>query len=92
MGDSDFIGHCPTNAGCPISSFYCCENMDGWEKFNEISLPKKEGLYSHLKVTSVAKLFLSIKYHLICSQLFSFEKKTMFCSWDIYIFVFSWNP
>ena len=29
MGDSDFIGHCPTNAGCPISSFYCCENMDG---------------------------------------------------------------
>ena len=24
--------------------------MDGWEKFNEISLPEKEGFYSHLNM------------------------------------------
>ena len=29
---------------------YPYEYMDEWEKFNEISLPEKEGFYSHLNM------------------------------------------
>ena len=27
--------------------------MDGWEKFNETSLPEKEGFYSHLNMEAI---------------------------------------
>ena len=32
---------------------YCYEYMDGWEKFNETSLPEKEGFYSHLNMEAI---------------------------------------
>ena len=34
-------------SGCPY------EYMDDWEKFNETSLPKKEGFYSHLNMEDI---------------------------------------
>ena len=32
---------------------YPYEYMDGWEKFNEISLPEKEDFYSHLDMEDI---------------------------------------
>ena len=32
---------------------YPYENMNGWKKFNEISLPEKEDCYSHLHVVDI---------------------------------------
>ena len=32
---------------------YPCEYMDGWEKFNETSLPEKDDFYSHLNMEDV---------------------------------------
>ena len=32
---------------------YPYEHMDDWEKFNEISLPKKEAFYSHLNMKNI---------------------------------------
>ena len=32
---------------------YPYENMDDWEKFNEMSLPEKEDFYSHLKMEDI---------------------------------------
>ena len=29
-------------------SVYLCDYMNGWEKFNETSLPEKEAFYSYL--------------------------------------------
>ena len=29
------------------------EYMDDWEKFNELSLPEKEGFYSHLNIKDI---------------------------------------
>ena len=38
------------------NGFYPCEYMDDWERFNEISSPKKEDFHSHLNIddTTVA--------------------------------------
>ena len=33
--------------------FYPYEIMDNWEKFNEISLPEKEDIYSHLNTEDI---------------------------------------
>ena len=32
---------------------YSCKYMDDWEKVNEISLPRKENFYIHLKMEDI---------------------------------------
>ena len=36
-----------------IKSVYPCEDMDSWEKFNEISLPDKKIFYSNLNLEDI---------------------------------------